>query len=108
MILFCSPWLAQLDFHIPSMTTCPLPHQQTAWSSFRPMSWEGVHPWHCSWYFIILVDRNWKTPREAPRSGLRAIADTQELTIDRACCKPHEALFGERQSSGDDSHPTQG
>jgi hypothetical protein len=28
--------------------------------------------------------------------------------IDRACCKPHEALFGESQSSGDDSYPKQG
>jgi hypothetical protein len=46
----------------------------------------------------------WKTPRGAPRSGLRTIADTQELTTDRACCKPHEALFGESQSS----YPTQG
>jgi hypothetical protein len=50
----------------------------------------------------------WKTPRGAPRSGLRTIVDTQELTTDRACCKPHEALFGESQSSGDDSYPTQG
>jgi hypothetical protein len=50
----------------------------------------------------------WKTPKGAPRSGLRTVADTQELMIDRACCKPHEALFGESQSSGDDSYPTQG
>ena len=45
-----------------------------------------------------------KDSKGAPRSGLRTIADTQELTIDRACCKPHEALFGESQNS----YPTQG
>jgi hypothetical protein len=34
--------------------------------------------------------------------------DTQELTIDRACCKPHEALFGESQSSGATHIPHRG
>jgi hypothetical protein len=43
-------------------------------------------------------NRTWKTPRGAPLSGLGTIADTQELTTDRACCKPHEALFGKARA----------
>jgi hypothetical protein len=69
----------------------------------------SIRPSVCLSFCLCL----WKTPKGAPRSGLRTIVDTQELTIDRACCKPHEALFGGRrgggsQSSGDDSYPMQG
>jgi hypothetical protein len=51
-------------------------------------------------YLIRLHERNWKTLKGVLHSGLRTIADTQELTIDQACCKPHEALFGKARALG--------
>jgi hypothetical protein len=48
-------------------------------------------------------------PRKGdPHSSLGIIADPQELTRDQTWCKPHKALFGESQGSGDDLYPTQG